>query len=187
MYMIILKLKKINTIFKNTINNFLSLSNYGPLECPHCHSNNLLKWGTYERNVIFFSNSNSTSLEAQVVKIQRFKCKACNKTHAILPVGIIPYKQFSDEVISRILYEYLFSTILFISEKYNIDESTINKIIKQFKKYHLSKTSIFTKKHTIREMLKSFLLDSENKINYIKMYNTVFMQIKLGCLGLCPS
>ena len=167
--------------------NYENITNFGPLRCPHCHSNNLIRWGFYERSVIFFSDKRNNILESNIVKIQRIRCKGCGKTHAILPFGIVPYKQFSDEVLSRFLFESTFNRLEYIADKYSVNEGIIDKCIKQFKKYHLSKVSIITKSHDLKDMMKVFFKNHNNKLEYIKQYNLVFMQIKKGCIGLCPS
>ena len=108
--MIILYSEKINTNFKEKIQIYLNTVNFCNLECPNCHSHDLIRWGYYERNVIFFSDDEIT-IENKLLKIQRVKCKSCNKTHALLPFGIIPYKQFTDEIISKILLELTDNTL----------------------------------------------------------------------------
>lgn len=185
-YMIILNLKKINTKLKNSLKKYLNNDNYGLLECPHCHSNNLIMWGHYNRNVIFF-NDDGITIESCLLSVQRVKCKSCGRTHALLPFGIIPYKQFSDEIISKILYELLTTTIDKVSSKYLIDTSIIKKWVFQFKKYHLPNVSTLIHEHNFRDILKIFLINISNKFNYIIINLNCFMQIKKGILGLCPS
>lgn len=177
-----LNLKKVNKIVKFYVN----ITNFGPLECPNCHSHDLIRWGSYERNVIFFSHDD-TKIASMIVKIQRVRCKGCGKTHALLPIGIIPYKQFSDEVISKILLELIDNTLGNVSDKYQIDSSVINKWYCQYRKYHLSKVNTLVKIHNRKKALKEFLVNYISKINYIINYKRCFMQIKLGFLGLCPS
>lgn len=184
--MIILYFKKSNTNFKKQIQIYLNTVNFGHLECPNCHSHDLIRWGSYERNVIFFSNFNK-SLESNILKIHRVRCKSCGKTHALLPFGIIPYKQFTDEVISKILYELTNNTLENISNKYQIDYSLIKKWCYQYNKFHKSKVNTLTNYHNSKMSLIKFLNDFSNKLNYINHYNLSFMQIKLGCLGLCSS
>ena len=184
-YMIVLILKKINCKFKKNIINYENIINFGHLECPHCNSLSLIRWGFYERGVIFFSDE--CILESKIIKIQRVKCKACGKTHALLPFGIIPYKQFSDEVISKVLLDRTVKSIDIVADTYKIEPSIIKSIEKQFKKYHLPKVSTITKCHNIKSMLDKFFKNTKNKINYIKRYSTVFMQIKSGILSLSPS
>lgn len=183
--MIILKSEKINPQFEEIIKNYENRTNYGLLICPYCKSTNNIRWGTYERNAIYL-NGNSI-LEAKILKVQRIKCKSCNKTHALLPFGIIPYKQFTDQIISKVLFMTLNNSIDNISNKYKIEPSIIKKWLCQFKKYHLSKVSIITGKHNIIDMLNIFLSSDGYKQKYIVNFNNVFMQIKLGILSLCPS
>ena len=185
--MIILNLKKFNTNFKENTKIYLNITNFGPLECPNpeCHSHEFIKWGGYERNVIFFSGDNK-SLESQVLKVQRVKCKGCGKTHALIPIGIIPYKQFTDEVVSKVLLDSQNNDIEIVSSKYSIDQSIIKKWNLQFIKYHKSKVEILTMIHNQKQALINFINNTANKIKYITNYNQCFMQIKLGCLGLVP-
>ena len=184
--MIILYSKKINTNFKETIQNYLNTVNFCHIECPNCHSHNLIRWGTYERNVIFFSNNNNI-LESNILKIQRIRCKSCGKTHALLPFGIIPYKQFTDEVISKILYELTYNTLENTSNKYLIDQYIIKRWYYQYNTFHKSRVNILINEHNIKNSLRKFIGILINKFNYIDNYNLCFMQIKLGCLGLCSS
>lgn len=184
--MIILYSKKINTNFKENIQNYLNTANFCHLECPNCHSHDLIRWGYYERNVIFFSN-NEFNIDSSIIKIQRIRCKSCGKTHALLPFGIIPYKQFTDEIISKILYELTNDTLENVSNKYLIDQSIIKKWCYQYNKFHSSRVNTLIKYHNSKSSLTKFLNQFINKLNYIKKYNLCFMQIKLGCLGICPS
>lgn len=165
---------------------YLNTLNFGYLECPNCHSHNLIKWGYYERNVIFFSDDRTT-IESNILKIQRVMCNGCGKTHALLPFGIIPYKQFTDEVISKILYELTNNTLENTSNKYLIDQSIIKRWCYQYNQFHSSKVNTLIKHHNSKNSLKRFLDIFINKLNYINNYNLCFMQIKLGCLGLCSS
>lgn len=184
--MIILSSKKSNTNFKETIQIYLNTVNFCHLECPNCHSHDLIRWGYYERNAIFFS-SDEITIESTTLKIQRVRCKSCRKTHALLPFGIIPYKQFTDEVISKILLELTDNSLDNVLNKYQIDQSIIKKWYYQYNKYHKSKVNTLIKYHNSKESLIIFLNQFINKLNYINNYNLSFMQIKLGCLGLCSS
>lgn len=126
-------------------------------------------------------------MESCLLSVQRVKCNSCGKTHALLPFGIIPYKQFSDEIISKILYELLTTTIDKVSSKYLIDSSIIKNWIFQFKKYHLPNVSTLIQEHNLKNILKKFLTNISNKLKYIIININCFMQIKKGILGLSPS
>ena len=185
--MIILSSKKSNTFFKEIIQNYLNTVNFGPLECPNCHSHDICRWGFYNRNVIFFSDESKTNFESDIIKIQRVRCKSCGKTHALLPIGIIPYKQLTTEIIIEIILSISSTSIEITFSKFNfISESTIKKIWLDFKKKHFSLLSILTK---TRNILDSIYLIKDNihtQVSYIHHYNRTFMQIKLGCIGVMP-
>ena len=56
------------------------------LECSCGIKGNCIKYGSYERKLII--NDKTVT-----IKIQRVYCKHCKKTHAIMPIFIIPYEQ----------------------------------------------------------------------------------------------
>lgn len=183
--MIILNSKKINIKMKEIIKNYSNTVNYGYLKWTACNSSNVIKWGSYERNIIYFNEENI--LESEIIKIQRIKCKCCGKTHALLPLGIIPYKQFSSEVVTEVLLDNQTLNTFATSDKYNISEKIILKWNKDFKKFHLSRLKIQTKTNDLKIMLDLINEKIEEKAKYIETYNRCFMQIKLGVIGLSPS
>ena len=187
--MIILDLKKVNSKFEKnfmkTLNIYENTSNFGYIECPNCKSSHLIKWGKYDRNVIGYGEDGE--LESKVIVIQRVKCKSCNQTHALLPLGIIPYKQFSDEVVSDVLFDLTIERLEKVADKYSISEEIIKKWKYQFKEKHKSRVATLVAKQDVREMLRDFLMEKYKKIEYIIKNNRCFMQIKLGYLGLGPS
>ena len=160
--------------------------NFGVLECPCCHSHDLIRWGFYERNSIHFENENQNCLESNIVKIQRVKCESCGRTHALLPFGIVPYKQFSLEVILKVLIKSTITSLEKISLFFSINISSIKNFVYEFKKKHLSKLFVMTNIHDVFKSLTEF----ENEITLRKQYiiknNMCFMQNKLGYINLCP-
>ena len=116
--MIILKLKKCKPNEKenkqmNLLEKYKRKEDFYFLECPHCKSDNLIKWGSYKRTIYFIDENNQ--LRTELIEIKRKKCKTCKRTHALLPECIVPYKQpildvillsISDDPIS---YEFPFS------------------------------------------------------------------------------
>lgn len=125
--MIILNLKKINTnSFKTMINKYKNVNNYGFLECPNCKSSNLINWGSYERGCFYIDDN---KIIYDILKVKRVKCNDCNKTHALLPSYIIPYKQFLLDVILNCINDSE------ITYKYNFSIDTILKWKKLFNKY----------------------------------------------------
>jgi hypothetical protein len=124
--MIILNSKECKNNFKEMLIKYQKSLNYGYLECPHCDSSHLIRWGFYHRN-IYYIDSNKILFE--VLNIQRVKCKQCGHTHALLPEGIIPFRQFSLNVILNCVYE------TDLSYNYNFSYDTIYKWKYQFNKF----------------------------------------------------
>ena len=170
---------------KEKIQNYLNITNFGSLECPFCKSTKLIRWGSYERNVIFFSGD-EIILESLILKVQRVRCKSCGKTHALLPIGIIPYKQFSDEVITRVINEAFNLSLDEISEKYAIELPIIKCWISDLKKKHLSRIIILMKRANKRQALLEFLINQQHREQYLINNNRCFMQNKLGYINLMP-
>ena len=135
--MIILKFKKSNTNFKKIIQNYLNAVNFGPLVCPNCYSHDICRWGFYHRNVVFFSDESKSNFESDIIKIQRVRCKSCGKTHALLPIGIIPYKQLTTEIVNEIIISISSTSLDNTFSRFNyVSESSIKKIWLDFKKKH---------------------------------------------------
>jgi hypothetical protein len=66
--------------------------------CKFCGYEGMLhRHGFYSRNVI-------TKYYIKKIDILRVKCPSCNKTHAVLPSFLIPYYQYSLEIIFECLY-----------------------------------------------------------------------------------
>lgn len=177
--------KKNIIYFKELLQEYLEIKNFGLLECPHCHSNALIKWGHYVRNIIFLGFDGIT-LESCLLSVQRVKCKSCGKTHAVFPYGIIPYKQFTDEVISTVLSELINNSIDNVSAEYLIDVSTINSWKHQFRKNHLPNIVSLIGSRDMKYISENFLYYIPNKLKYITVNLKCFMQIKNGIVGLNP-
>ena len=101
----------------------------------------------YERGVIYLRNNH---LYSEIIKIQRIRCKSCGTTHALLPFGITPYKQLTDEVLILILLDE-FSD--------NFSEETINYYQKQFNKYHYPNLSTMLHLRNKKDILELLLKD----------------------------
>ncbi len=185
MSIIILNLKKSNRKLEETIAMYQNMLNFGFLECPKCQAHEFIRWGTYKRNVICFNENNQ--LTSHLITIQRVRCKECKMTHAILPFGVIPYKQFADEVISKILYESCQKTVERLAITYQLELSIIKKWKHQFKKKYLAKLSTLIGEHKKEDILRSYIKEDTYKEEYIKQNRECFMQIKIGRLGLNSS
>jgi hypothetical protein len=74
-----------------------------PERCPHpaCQAvNALIFWGTYERRA-------RTTLCVYIILIQRVRCKACGRTHSLLPDFVHPYRHYIIGVLQRVVASYL--------------------------------------------------------------------------------
>ena len=175
--MIVLNPSKVKLKFQEKLDIYKDMKNFGSLECPCCHSKEYILWGFYERGITYMKQA---QIYSETVKIQRIRCKSCGKTHAILPFGIVPYKQLTDEIFILLFLEELPSN--------PFTEETKSFYKKQFFKYHLSclKTML-----QMRNTGKILLLLKEQKeeilSKYIQRYEKCFMQIKLGYLGYGTS
>lgn len=83
------ELTKIKKEYEETVN-------FEYLECPECHTSNLIYYGGYIRNI-------GINKEFLSVRIQRVQCKDCNKTHAIIPSFIYPFFQCEKSYINYVL------------------------------------------------------------------------------------
>lgn len=87
--MILLNSKKCNTNFNDLLNLYDNGNSNCQISCPCCNSSDLICHGYYNRIVIFEIDG---SFIQKNITIKRVKCKHCSKTHALLPMDIIPYK-----------------------------------------------------------------------------------------------
>ncbi|MBQ3141879.1 MAG: hypothetical protein IJB82_00010 [Bacilli bacterium] len=85
--MILLFSEKINN-FKKIFKKYEETMDFNFIKCPNCNSDDLIKWGNYKRNIKYINEK----LEKKIITIKRVKCKKCGKTHALLPLYIVPYK-----------------------------------------------------------------------------------------------
>ena len=181
--MILLNLEKINPLngkynldninYEDVLNSYENLLNFGLIKCPCCGSTNYIKWGYYERNVIYVKNK---ALISKVIKVQRIKCKGCNHTHSLIPDGIVPYKQFNLKTIIDSL----------IDNKYNISENIINKWYKQLQKIFkpLLRTTFVEKK---QYKLKTMIELEKDRQYFLKKNKRYFFQIKIISISYAPS
>lgn len=94
-------IKKISAVklvgeLTKAIEEYENTLNFGYLQCPDCHSDELISYGTYERNVV----ANNIFMS---IAIKRVRCKCCQKTHAILPSFLMPYFQHLASFINSII------------------------------------------------------------------------------------
>ena len=175
--MIVLNPSKVKFKFQEKLDMYKKMNNFGSLECPCCHSKEYIRWGFYSRGVTYFRKN---QIYSEVVKIQRIQCKSCGKTHAILPFGIVPYKQLTDEIFILMFLEELPSN--------PFTEETKQYYKKQYLKYHLPYLKTMLQMRNPKKIL--LLLKDQKEKNlskYIQIHKKCFMQIKLGYLEYSTS
>lgn len=133
------------------------------LECPYCaHKGQFIKYGTYARFI-------KTPFGMVQIRIQRYMCKNCGHTHALLLSSIIPYSHLLIRDALRIIRATTADEYKEIMcDNLCIDESTISMTKYQYKKHW-------------KERLRSaqIALDDEDLIfKCFFHYNRQFMQIR---------
>jgi transposase len=101
--------------------------------CPNCNAQGKVKnHGSYLRNYIYPDNDKSTCIK---ITVNRVRCTSCDKTHAVLPLTVVPNSVFSIMFIAVVMKDYLkrkFSSIESLATHYQISLSSIKRIIKRF-------------------------------------------------------
>ena len=80
-----------------------------PKCCPHpdCRAEgSLIRWGTYERWAC-------TGQAAYRLRIQRVRCKACGRTHSLLPDFLHPHRQYVLSLLQQVVELYLIAGLGF--------------------------------------------------------------------------
>ncbi len=171
--MIILNSQKCDTNFKEILENYNSMINLPYMQCPYCKSTDLIRWGSYIRNINYILNN---ILIYETIAIKRVKCKHCNHTHALIPSFIVPYKTNAlDVILACISYDditlsFSFDTITMLNTQFNY-----------FLPYLKTMFNNISKKEIIDKL----------KINIFKFYNQfyslnkkILMMTHIGILNM---
>ena len=154
--MITYNLKKVKFV-KNDIKDYEETKNFYIFSCPCCNSENIIKWGVYTRNVVYFKNNKKYEM---TIKIKRIKCKDCNKTQSIIPNFLVPYKVHILEYINEALKNKIIhnNTYQKTSKKYQISRQLLKYWLNCFEE-HFKRISVMLleidKKKIIRKISKS--------------------------------
>lgn len=173
--MIILYPKNINYNFTNNLNNYNNIDYIQDLKCPHCNSYNLIKWGSYIRNLYYIEDN---IIKCKTIKISRVKCKDCGKTHALIPSFIVPYKVHALDIILSALSNDDISL--------SINYDTISKWNKQFNKFVPYLKTMLSKyiKFEIIKLLKKDIFKYYKQ--YFDMNKKILMMIRPGFYNMAP-
>lgn len=146
-----------------------STDNFGYLECPHCHSDKLIKYGTYERNIGIYD-------EFHKIKIKRVLCKECGRTHAIIPSFVIPFYQSERSFLINAINEIVVNNNKVVQTSIEIDISRqkLNSWIKRFKS-HLTRLKV-SLSYCLNDIIESLLNDVKSVIKYEEMNGIRFME-----------
>ena len=158
---------------KEEIKEYEQTLNYGYLECPKCHTSNLIYYGGYIRNI-------GINQEFLIIRIQRVQCKDCNKTHAIIPSFIYPFFQCEKSYINYILLlmKVREKKDKEIENRLKLSRQLLSKWEQRFKN-HETRLKTFLKTSKIPEIIKEVITgffehgyESENGIRYFQKIPT---------------
>lgn len=143
--------------------------NYEYIECPNCKSDQLIRYGYYERNIGIFG-------VYKKIKIKRVMCKHCNHTHALLPSFIMPY--FQNEVsfilVGIDLKNIEEEKIVDISNKLNISRQLLYFWLKRFQNHLIRLKTTFSYN---LEKIMIYLFDGiKTRKKYIEINGVYFLQ-----------
>ena len=86
------------SLSRNNYHEILKFYGDWSYQCPVCGAkHHLVRHGSYERYLIF--PGDDTALEYTCMTVLRLKCTSCSATHAVLPMDIIPFHQFSVQAV----------------------------------------------------------------------------------------
>ena len=72
-----------------------------PDTCPDCQASRcLIRWGTYERSA-------RTGVVDYRILVQRIRCKACGRTHSLLPDFLHPHRHYVIRLLQHVVSLYL--------------------------------------------------------------------------------
>lgn len=150
-------------ITQDSYDNTIDSTQFGSIRCPSCAGVGFTRHAFYKRKVTL-PNGETISL-----RVLRVKCAHCNKTHAVLPLAIIPYKRITYMTATRIInLKNRKAVIDFLDNNLDIDENMIYRIKQQFK-------------HRWKQILISLditRINVESIKVIIQNQNVQFMQIK---------
>lgn len=116
---------KTNTNYSSNESNSTYVQNFIPIfedltsdTCPKCGAkHSLKKHGGYHRNITFLVGNSTVYVN---VYIHRVICESCNKTQALLPSFVAPYKIYSLSTIIELFAEVSKTSAYQVSQKFDI-------------------------------------------------------------------
>lgn len=152
--------------------------------CPCCHAvNQLIKYGTYERNLSILEDNEINNYK---ISVQRVMCKSCGHTHSLFPNFIVPYKIMALFSIAQIVQKASISSAYKLAETINLSVQMIYtyiaivlaffadfKILNNTKEYVSPKN--FNEKYFLMNCVN--LSKAKYRLDFFEFYNwLIFMQ-----------
>jgi len=173
------------SIFQNATNSY----SYKNEPCKRCGAKGrLISYGDYIRNFVYLINKQSIDSR---IRPQRFLCKSCNATHALLPDIIIPYSPYSLRFMLEVLIAYYerANTVVEICEGFHIAVSTLYEWKKRIESHKELLLGILVSQKTpalafLRGLIKSSRL-SDTLHTFFNKYGFSFMQNQSPLTSQC--
>ena len=171
---------KVKKFSKKCICEYEQTENFNFGKCPNCNSNTYIRWGNYERNIVYFKNGKKYE---NTIKIKRIRCNNCGKTHAIIPAFLVPYKVHTLEYIIEVVkYKLVHKNNSKMVTKYSVSRQLIDYWNNCYKK-HFTRVCTTLENNNSKKAIRMIVKDIYDFINnYFKRNNIVFMMyIYNGC------
>lgn len=155
--MIIYNSIKSNSFNKICIKKYEETLNFNISKCPCCNSYDLIKWGSYTRNVIYYKNGRKYE---ETIEIKRIMCKSCNKTQSIIPNFLVPYKVHTVEYITEVVKSKLTraNTYDIVCEEYQISRQLLKYWLNCFEE-HFTRISTTLCEIKVKKVIRIIIKD----------------------------
>lgn len=126
-----------NTYNQEIYNNDIHNLNLDNVKCTCGSIGNFFYHASYKRYLVLDNG------EIQLT-ITRVKCRSCNKTHALLPNIIIPYRIISNPIIIKLIQSYcdVSNSVTVISKITGLSVECVRTLLHFFEKYHRERMNI---------------------------------------------
>ena len=127
------------SLSRNNYNEILKFYGDWSYQCPVCGAkHHLIRHGSYERYLIF--PGDDAVLECPCMTVLRLKCTSCGSTHAVLPMDIIPFHQFSVQGVLIVLLSAVSagSSVLKTARQMDISDQLAYTFLALYRRYDAS-------------------------------------------------
>ena len=114
---------KVKCFNKICIDEYEQTENFNIGECPNCNHTDYIRWGSYERNVVYFKNGKKYE---NTITMKRIRCKRCKKTHSIIPAFLVPYKvHILEYIMDTVKHKNIHNKVSNTCKNYNVSRQLI--------------------------------------------------------------